>query len=58
MALLNYLKRIAPQQLMLRMQVFTKNLLSAQNWNAGFELGFSDYQALLLTHYASEGQVN
>jgi hypothetical protein len=25
-ALLNYLKRIAPQQLMLRMQVFTNNL--------------------------------
>jgi hypothetical protein len=29
-ALLNYLKRIAPQQLMLRMQVFTKNFLSAK----------------------------
>jgi hypothetical protein len=25
-ALLNYLKRIAPQQLMLRMQVFTKKV--------------------------------
>jgi hypothetical protein len=33
-ALLNYLKRIAPQQFMLRMQVFTKNLLSVKNASA------------------------
>jgi hypothetical protein len=33
-ALLNYLKRIAPQQLMLRMQVFTKIFLSAKNATA------------------------
>jgi hypothetical protein len=30
-ALLNYLKRIASQQLMLRTQVFTKKILSANN---------------------------
>jgi hypothetical protein len=30
-ALLNYLKRIVPQQLMLRMPVFTQKILSAKN---------------------------
>jgi hypothetical protein len=30
-ALLKYLKRIAPQQIMLRKQVFTKKCLSAKN---------------------------
>jgi hypothetical protein len=33
-ALLNYLKCIAPQQLMLRTQVFTKKFLSAKNATA------------------------
>ncbi len=33
-ALLNYLMRIAPQQLMLRTQVFTKNIFYAQRTQA------------------------
>jgi hypothetical protein len=33
-ALLNYLKRIAPQQLMLRTLVFTKKIVSAKNATA------------------------
>ncbi len=33
-ALLNYLKHIVPQQLMPRMQVFTKKFLSAKNTTA------------------------
>jgi hypothetical protein len=33
-ALLNYLKRIAPQKLMLRTQVFTKKISSAKNATA------------------------
>jgi hypothetical protein len=32
-ALLNYLKRIVSQQLMLRMQVFTKNFLKRKERN-------------------------
>jgi hypothetical protein len=36
--LLNYLKCIAPQQLMLRTQVFTKNFLSAKNATATFKI--------------------
>jgi hypothetical protein len=35
-ALLNYLKHMAPQQLMLRMQVFTKKILSTKNASATF----------------------
>jgi hypothetical protein len=35
-ALLNYLKRIAPQQLMLRMQVFTKIFYSRQRMRPQF----------------------
>jgi hypothetical protein len=35
-ALLNHLKHIALQQLMLRMQVFTKKILSAKNASATF----------------------
>jgi hypothetical protein len=50
-ALLNYLKRIAPQQLMLRTQVFTNIFSSAKNTTAtakfaGFKPGSSYYQAL------------
>jgi hypothetical protein len=35
-AFLNYLKRIVPQQLMLRKQVFTKNVQSAKNASPTF----------------------
>jgi hypothetical protein len=44
-ALLNYLKRIAPQQLMLRTQVFTKTFLKSTEGKRRFP----DYQALDLT---------
>jgi hypothetical protein len=69
-ALLNYLKRIVPQQLLLRMQVFTKNFLSAKNATetslnkkslvkrnlkfARIDPGSSDWQALDLTTTLSE----
>jgi hypothetical protein len=36
-ALLNYLKRIAPQQLMLRTQVFTKKIFKRKNAIANFK---------------------
>jgi hypothetical protein len=67
-ALLNYLKRIAQQQLMLRTQVFTKKNFSTKNVMAtflnqkyiiryilnfaGFELGLSDYHALDFKNYS------
>ncbi len=35
-ALLNYLKRIAPQQLMLRKQVFTKKMFKHKKRNCNF----------------------
>jgi hypothetical protein len=35
-ALLNYFKHIAPQQLMLRTQVFTKKFLSTNNASISF----------------------
>ncbi len=37
-ALLNYLKRIAPQQLMLSMQVFTKNFLAQRSQVQRFKI--------------------